>query len=245
MKKILSLILIILALFVTVYAQPNLYWNSDEYPAHTLIQSESLKDLSEKYGVPVYVAVTDEYSGDITSCADRYYSDYNLEKDGILLYVDPVEREYSIYVHNNAQEIFNSDALDYIEDSILPPLKDSQYSNAITEFEDAVEAILELDAQGEEYRNPFDFFTFFVISIIIGLAIGLITVFVLKGNMKSVYFNDSARSYTVENSFKLNNSRDIFLYRTVTRVKKPVNNSSGGSRPSSSGGSFTSRSGKF
>lgn len=243
MKKLFAIILIILILSVNVHA--NVFWNyEDEYFAHTMIQSESLKELSEKYSIGVYVAVTSEYSGDITSCADRFYADRNLVSDGILLYIDPIVREYSIYVHNNAQDIFNSDALDYIEDSILPSLEESNYSSAIFEFEDSVETILQLYSEGEPYKAPYDAVTFIIISIIIGVVVGFITVSVLKSNMKTVCFNDSARSYTVDGSFKLNNSRDIFLYRTVTRVKR-VETNTNSSRPSSSGGSFTSRSGKF
>lgn len=244
MKKLLAIILIILTLSVTAHA--NVFWNSNEdYVVHIPLQAESLKELSEKYSIGIYVAVTSDYSGDITSCADRFYADKNLSSDGILLYIDPVVREYSIYVHNSAQDIFNSDALDYIEESILPSLKESQYSDAITRFEDSVETILELYAKGEPYKNPFDAVTFLIVSIIIGIVVGLITVSTLKSKMKTVYFNDSAKNYAVDGSAKIHNSREIFLYRTVTKTERHVDDDSSHSHTSASGGSYTSRSGKF
>lgn len=240
MKKIFSLILIILTLFIPKTANANVFY--DDTSVNTAVQAESLNELSQKYSTPVYVAVTSEFFGDITSCADRFYAEHNLEKNGILLYIDPIKREYSIYVHNNAQKLFNGDALDYIEDSILPPLKNSDYSKAIYEFEDAVETVLELYQSGENYRNPFNASLTLIICLIIGFIIGLISVLIMKGKMKSVFFRDSAREYTVNGSFKLSNSRDIFLYRTVIRTKRETESKS---RSSSSGGSFSSRSGKF
>ena len=70
----------------------------------------------------------------------------------------------------------------------------------------------------------------------------LIIMFSMKSSMKTIKPQKSASGYTVLSSFKLNGSRDRFLYSRITRVAKPQNNSSGsGSR--SSGGSH--RGGRF
>jgi drug/metabolite transporter (DMT)-like permease len=83
-----------------------------------------------------------------------------------------------------------------------------------------------------------------IIALVIGLVIGFITVSSMKGKMTSVRFNNSARQYAVNNSFNLNTERDIFLFRTVTFIRRPKNNSNGSHR-SASGGSYRSRSGSF
>lgn len=58
----------------------------------------------------------------------------------------------------------------------------------------------------------------------IGLLIGLITVLVMRGQLKSVRPQNAAADYVVPGSFRLRNSRDIFLYRNVTRTPRPKNN---------------------
>lgn len=66
--------------------------------------------------------------------------------------------------------------------------------------------------------------TAILICIGIGLLIGLITVMVMKGQLKSVRPKNAAADYVVSGSFQLRSSRDIFLYRHVHRTAKPKNN---------------------
>lgn len=60
-----------------------------------------------------------------------------------------------------------------------------------------------------------------VVPIVIGLIVGLIRALVLKGQLTSVYKNDSAADYTRENSFKLEINRDMFLYSKTEKEAKP------------------------
>lgn len=246
MKKIFCIVLIVLTLFVSVGAQGT-YMFSDSSSDVLTLESE-LQKISSQYGFPVYGALTSEYSGEIMYCADQFYASRSLgsgsEKTGILLYVDPVMREYYIYVHGD-NEVFTDDALIYIEDEIYPYLEESDFYGAFSAYISASEEILELYENGASYKAPFNLILNLIIALVIGLIAGLITVSVMKSKMTSVRFNDSARQYTVNNSFKLNLSRDIFLYRTVSRVKRPENNTSSGSHRSASGGSFRGRGGSF
>jgi uncharacterized protein len=66
--------------------------------------------------------------------------------------------------------------------------------------------------------------TAILICIGVGLLIGLITVLVMKGQLKSVRPKDAATEYVVAGSFQLRGSRDIFLYRHVRRTARPKNN---------------------
>ena len=60
----------------------------------------------------------------------------------------------------------------------------------------------------------------------IGLAIGLITVLIMRAQLRSVRNRNTAGEYVVPGSFQLTQRHDIFLYRTVRRVERPQNNQS-------------------
>lgn len=62
------------------------------------------------------------------------------------------------------------------------------------------------------------------ICIGVGVVIGLIAVLVMKSQLRSVRFKSGAGEYMKHDSFQLTAARDIFLYRTVTRVERPQNN---------------------
>ena len=87
---------------------------------------------------------------------------------------------------------------------------------------------------------PFDFSGKLTIALAIGLIAGLITAFVLKGQLKSVYQQDKANVYIKNDSMQLTSHSDLFLYRNVTRTKKQSSSSSSssGSSRSKGGGSF-------
>lgn len=250
MKKLLSVIIIALALFISVSGQSAYFFAESPTYADDGLLEENFSKVSSRYGFPVYGALTSNITkDDITDCADLYYAYMGLgdgpQNDGILLYVDPIKREYSIYAHGKGTEIFDEDALTYIEDAIYPHLSNSDYESAFIAFSDACDHLLGLYESGTPYKAPFEWLFWLVLTGIIGLISGFITVSVMKAKMKSVRFNDSARQYAQKDSFTLNYNRDIFLYRRVTKIKKPESSSSGGVRSSSSGGSFRARSGKF
>jgi len=66
--------------------------------------------------------------------------------------------------------------------------------------------------------------TALLVCIGIGLLIGLITVLVMRSQLKSVRPQNAAMNYVIPGSFQLRHSRDIFLYRNVTRTPRPKNN---------------------
>ena len=58
-----------------------------------------------------------------------------------------------------------------------------------------------------------------LISLLIGLAIALVIVLLMKRSMSSVRKQKNAGEYVKKDSFQLVESRDIYLYSTVTRVR--------------------------
>ena len=63
-----------------------------------------------------------------------------------------------------------------------------------------------------------------VVCLLIGLAVGLTAVLLMKRSMSTVRKQKRADVYVEKDSFSLTECRDLFLYSTVTRIR--VNNSS-------------------
>ena len=63
-----------------------------------------------------------------------------------------------------------------------------------------------------------------LVCLAIGLIVGLITVLSMRSQLKSVRPKNAAGEYIVQGSFHLRHSRDIFLYRNVTRTPRPKRN---------------------
>ena len=65
-----------------------------------------------------------------------------------------------------------------------------------------------------------------LIAVVVGLIAAIITVLVLRSQLKSVKRAKSAFQYVNYGSFLLTEKRDIYLYSTVSKNPKPKNNSS-------------------
>ena len=70
----------------------------------------------------------------------------------------------------------------------------------------------------------------------IGLVLALVVVGGMKMGMKSVRNQTAAGSYVKDGSLNITESRDMFLYHTVTRTEKPKEKEGGSSTHTSSSG---------
>lgn len=61
-------------------------------------------------------------------------------------------------------------------------------------------------------------------SLIFGFVVALIITLVMKSKLKSVRSQRAAANYERPGSMHLTCSRDLYLYSTVTRIKKPEPN---------------------
>lgn len=61
------------------------------------------------------------------------------------------------------------------------------------------------------------------IGVIIGIAIAVIIMLALKGQLKSVRMEHTARNYIKQGSFRLTEQREIYLYKKVDAHEKPQN----------------------
>ena len=65
---------------------------------------------------------------------------------------------------------------------------------------------------------------FFIICLIIGVVVGLITVLAMKSQLNSVSMRDDAHAYIAADSMVLTHSTERFLYERTTRTEKPKAN---------------------
>lgn len=164
-------------------------------------------------------------------------SNYN----GVLLLIalgeDDDDMYWYILTSGVAENAFLDDEIDSIMDEMRLPLKTDRFSEAFNIY------IEECDKEINDELS-FDFLICLVIAVVIGGIIALIVVSVFKGQLKSVKMQSGAMNYLKKDSMKVTNSSDLFLYRNITRVAKPQNNSRTGSSGSSSGRSYGGKGGR-
>ncbi len=186
-------------------------------------QSESselagkLKELSTKLDMDaVIIAVDDEYEsykqkygdGYLNYVADDLLDESGYSNDNICLIINKHDNGYAISYEGAGIKTFNKHVYE-IEDAVVPKLSSANWTGAVDAFADKVSSIF--DESGK-----FKFGQSGIIAVVAGLIAGLIRSGSLKSQLKSVASKSEANNYIKPGSFKLNVSRDIFLYRKVT-----------------------------
>ncbi len=140
---------------------------------------------------------------------------------GVILTVSIKDRQWYIEFFGDSKLPEGTAMSEYFVDD----LKSGDYYDAFSSF---------AEATYDELR--FSFGSTLLICLVIGFVIAFIVTSVMKSKLKSVHYQNQAREYVRKGSFNLEQSRDLFLYSTVTRVARPKNTSSGG-RSGGGGGS--------
>ena len=203
-----------------------------------------LEEVSHAYDAQFVIVTVPNAGGfDVESFADGVYDTcgfgYGERRDGAMLLVCMDPRRYQILTNGYISATIGSHEIDQLCDIMDTHLPEGEYAEAFVGFAEACAVLLEREITGE----PFPLGLALIISLAIGLTVGLIVALVLKGQLKSVRQQYRAHDYVKPGSMRVDVRHDIFLYRTVTRVKRENNSgshgrSSGGSSRSSGGGSF-------
>lgn len=223
---------------------------------------ERLDEISEAYQTDVVIVTTYSLDGKTaTEFADDFF-DYNgygfgETYDGILFLLSMEYRDWAISTTGSGIRAFTDAGLEYMVDEFLGDISDGEYAKGLHKYTDLVEQFLEQAASGNPYgidnmpRKPLAWY-WLPIAIGVGLLISFIIVSVMKNKLVSVKRQAAADDYVRQDSFVLNDQRDLYLYSNVTRQVRPKESSSsgggsGGSRThtSSSGRSHGGSSGKF
>lgn len=260
MKKTISAIwvaLTVLTVTVSAYALFNNFTVVDEAGVLTENQLEELSrqldGVRQAYDFDVAVYVEAAMSGtDAQSTADDLY-DYTLygygeNADGILLYISADERVYHFTTHGRGETVFNARGLAYLEEQIVPSLKEGDYYTAFKLYGTHCEELLEMAAQGTPYNESRRSTGYVVVVVAAALLLPLLVARSMTNKkmkqMKTAVENNYAANYKKPGSMNLSMSRDIFLYSTVTKTEK-AKSSDGGGHTSSSGEHHGGKGGSF
>jgi len=166
--------------------------------------------------------------------------------NGSLLLVVMGDREYWITASGRGDKIMTQAAFNKLEFDLLAFLRQNNFAGAYENFIDNWEIFLGMEARGRNYNflhNPITFLIAMVLTWLVAIATGSITIFSWKRQMNTAIGKKEADSYIVPGSLAFTKVVDQFLYSTVSKVMRPKSSSSsGGSR---SGGGMSSRSGRF
>ena len=228
---------------------------TDEEEADLL---EKLDEISERQECDVALVTVDSLNGaNVEDYADDFY-DYNgygmgSGDDGILFLISMGEREWAITTYGFGITAFTDAGLDYMEERFLPDLSDGTYEKAFSIYAELCDKFLTQAADGEPYdvdnlpKMPLSR-SWIWKSLLIGAAIAFIITGCMRSRLKTVRKQMSATGYVKDGSMNLTDSRELYLYRRVTRHKiEKSSGSSGGSstHTSSSGRSHGGSSGRF
>lgn len=167
-----------------------------------------------------------------------YFNGY--DTDYILLLISMDTRDWEVLTGGKGDEILSDSRLEDMADEFVPLLSDEDYGEAFMVFAERCDEAIDIYYNGE----PFAFWPCLLGSLVAGLIIALIATGVMCSKLKSVKSQRAAANYVRPGSMQLTQSADLFLYSHVSRVKKPENNGSSGSR-SFSGSFHGGRGGKF
>lgn len=199
-----------------------------------------LKEYSEKNDCDiVIVTATDMNHPDFTfngtpeDYADRYYETHGYDEDGVLVlrlldngFGSP---RIQFSCSGKCMKRLTDDEQNAIIDNITNDLMVSDYDAAFTTLADEINEKLPIKLKW--YMLP--------LAILIGFALAMLIMTLIKGKLKSVSMQHGAASYVRPGSMHVTASRDTYLYSTVSRTARQTSSSSSSSRTSSGGGSHS------
>ena len=210
-----------------------------------------LASISSRHNCDV-VVVTVQSVGSKTpeAFADDFFDYTGYKPDGILLLVSMQDRDWHVSTTGKGISAVNSAALKRIERDVVSELSDARYYNAFDKFGDLCDTFLTCQAQGKPYKeSPVSAGKAAIAAIASGLAAGGIGTSSMKRKLKSVHRKTNAGDYVRAGSLNIVSSREMFLFKNVSRVEIQRTSSSsgggGGTHISSSGVSHGGGGGKF
>lgn len=203
----------------------------DEEQALTKRLFEASEELDFDF---VILTLKNTAGKDILQYADDYKDMASYRQDAAILLFNTTTGEWCVATYGFGNKAISEDATyRYLEDRFVPFLSSGDYANAFNDYLSGAEKLVG-DAREGHYYIYIPWGRNLLIALVVGVLVGLLVVTSMKSKLKSVAMKSSAAGYVREGSFALTRSRDIFLYRTHTRVYSPRQKSSGGG----SGGGF-------
>ncbi|MGN0667212.1 MAG: TPM domain-containing protein [Huintestinicola sp.] len=167
---------------------------------------------------------------------------------GISFLVCPGTREWNFYSKGAAHDdVFNANVREGVAASVREHLSAEDYYGAFLDFgvkcEEEMRYVSENGSNGTEGTGVYgESSTLSPVEragagIIVGAIIALISVLIMKSGMNTARPSERAGDYIRKDSFEVTRAQDIYLYTTVTRTKRPDNDSGMSSSDSGDSGS--------
>ena len=208
---------------------------------------DALEELSLRQSFDVTIASIESLESVNADSMEQYADDlydycqfgYGTDRDGVLLLVSVGDRKWHLSTCGYGITAFTDAGIQYLGQQLTPFMAEGDYAGAFRTFVQWADDYVTAAREGHPYdvntlpREPLSPM-YLVLALGIGLVLAWVVVGVMKGQLRSVAFQENAASYVREGSMKLTNQRDLFLYRDVQRTKHVEENDS-----DSSGGSST------
>lgn len=189
--------------------------------------NEKLNTLSHQYDFDIFVVTAYSLNGKTsTQYADDFFDEnkYGMGngEDGILLLISMENRDWAISTCGFGIEAFTDAGQEYMVDHFKPMLSDGDYYEAFDTFVDLCDDFISQAKTDEPYdssnmpKGPIQII-WIPIAMVIGSLVSLIIMLGFKSQLKSIRYQPQASDYI--KNVKINNQRDIYLYRNVTRTK--------------------------
>ncbi len=226
------------------------------------VLSDTIDNIISEYNFDVVIVTEDTLDGESRmNYADDFYDygGYGVGDncDGILLLINMEQRQWWISTTGYGITVFTDYGIDKMGEIMSYDLGEDDFYSAFELFLSTTEEYIIAAENGEvfdiynEYETEEDKFIGLLMNIALGLfialIIALIVVLVFKSQLKSVKYEYAANVYEIKSSFNVTRSNDVYLYKNVTKRKKPESSGGGGSSThrSSSGSSHGGGGGSF
>lgn len=206
-----------------------------------LLEQEAEK-IGNEYALDIVILTVQSTNGrSPRQYAESYYDSNGYAPDGILLLISMDERDWYICTTGNAQQILTSRKIDQLGDEFVSFLSSGSYYEGFSAFLTGVADNCSHYRDGKSSSSGIQIIHV-AISLLVGIAVGGITILIMRSSMKSTKRQHSASEYIMRDSFRLNAVHDMFLYSRVTKTPVQTNSSGGhgggGHRHGGGGGKF-------
>ena len=206
-----------------------------------------LDEISERQEMEVAIITVDNLDvyDDIQEYADDLYEycefGYGEDRDGMVLVISMEGRDWCISTCGYGITVLTDAGIEYIGDLMKDDLSEENYADAFYTYAECCDQMITQAREGHPFdrsdlpKKPMSAMTLPIV-FLIAVALAVVIVKIMKGQLKSVHNQAEAGDYVRAESMNISESRDLFLYRTVQRTKREEKKESGSSTHESSSG---------
>lgn len=268
-RKLLCLILsalMLLSVTLAVSAEETLWRVVDNADLLSNVEEsaheETIRLLRERYNMDVVLLTVDSLEGmRPQDYADNYYDEngYGLGEDrsGLLLLISMEERDWYISTCGNAIYALTDYGIQRLGEELVSGFGISydagfrMFLNALPEYFEAYESGQPIDGyadySGDYYHGDQEDVVYYEeeftpsvgLSFVLGLIVAGISLMIMRRGMNTKRSKRTASDYMQENSFRMRQQLDLFLYSKLNKERRQQQSSSSGGGSSvhrSSGG---------